>query len=162
MSGVPYFIDIEVYGENGIEELIYAINSNTVSGIQELATKNLEVLPLKASKKPGVLHKKSELTGSKQKISKVSSSFSTLSPCHQTSLRSELKSSLQNYLTKFRIQFPDVRTKKTFKIVDVQLSHGVRGTGSKTPFYKMYVVALYLGSPLSDADREYMPCAKLL
>jgi hypothetical protein len=139
-------IDIEVSGEEGIDQLFYDPASSTILNPSVTTSGVSHTISGVSVKKPGVSKKKSGV------------SQYTYRPV----LRSELTKAQSVYFSKVGMQFFDTAESEHMKIVDVVLCTSISGAGSKTPYFKFYDIVKFPGSPLSDLDYEYQVCADLL
>jgi hypothetical protein len=137
-------VDIELSGEEGVDEYIYDDATGTVSSLYSTA-----------SSTPGV-----------SLIPGVCPNPGVLVPAYRSVQSTELPKSQANYFKKIQMQFYDTAssTQERMCITDVCFDTTIkRGPGSRTPLYKFYDVVTFPGGPpLDPVKYEYMPCLTLL
>jgi hypothetical protein len=143
--------DIEVSGEEGLEEYIYDELSHTVSRLSGLPTPGVSV-----DSTPGVPAGTQGVPVAIVSQPEPSFVYKSLRPA-------DLPKNQAHYFQKIKMQFVDTSTNEKMIIVDVCLCKSIkRGAGSKTPYYKFYDVILYPDRPPDELGYEYMPCAEVM
>ena len=141
-------LDISVSDESGLDELIYDEITDRVYG---------RVID-PGVQQPGVQQSGVQQSSAEHPIEPAAEHTDDVR--YRKVLRSELTVKQRVYFSKVNFQFTDISTNECFKIVDIDFC--LNGHNPKTPYYKMYDVQKYPGSPLNEYDYEHMPCAEVL
>jgi hypothetical protein len=144
-------MDIEVSGEEGLDEYVYDELSHTTSRLSGVGTPGVYVIP-----SPGVSIGSLGVFDDMVPVVEPTFVYKSVRPA-------DLLKNQGHYFQKIKMQFVDLATNEHMRIVDVCLCTSIkRGAGSKTPYYKFYDVLLYPTHPPNEMGYEYMPCAEVM